>query len=104
MELLDVFTDVDTPDGSYAEVKPEEPILVPPKSCEAEMLLEKILAAKPHPMRDVQYSELYSYWDYKQNVAKKMAKMIRTTDSTLGHPLSKRKRWKQKYLPNFQNP
>lgn len=77
LELLDVFTDVETPDGSDAECDSEEPIQLPPSSREAELLLEKILAAKPHPMRDVEYSELYSYADYKRNVAKKMAMMIR---------------------------
>ncbi len=54
-----------------------QPIRQPPTCRSAEMLLEKIMAAQPHPTREVEYSELYNYQDYKRNVAKKMAKMIR---------------------------
>jgi len=74
MELLDVFTHIETPPTSDDE-DPESPILNPPQNGHIYQLLLSMLAVVSTLNRDTAYSELYYDRNYLKNVNKKLKKM-----------------------------
>lgn len=74
MELLDVFTDVDTPSTSDDD-DPAMALVHPPRTGQIGQLLQNMLATSYQLTSDTGYSALYKNSKYMKNVKKKLQKM-----------------------------
>ena len=71
MELLDVFTDVDTPPTGDDE-DPKTPLVHPPITAHILLLLPNMFAVISYIATNPQYSSLYQNTKYVKNVRKKL--------------------------------
>lgn len=80
MELLDVFTDIETPQTS--EDEEDVPVQFPsPSTTKAKTMYNKILHAPMMPSRPTAYDERYLDAKYRKNVSKKYKKMMKKAKS-----------------------
>ena len=75
MELLDVFTDVDTPAGSDDDDDSETPLSIPPTSPHILQLMQNMLNVSGTLLRDTRYAGLYRQEKYTKKVNKKLKAM-----------------------------
>lgn len=81
MELLDVFTDIETPPTSEDE-DPEAPIMYPPRTAHISQLLLNMLSVVFNLTRETAYTELYDDRRYVKNVTKKLKRMKKNAKRT----------------------
>jgi hypothetical protein len=87
MELLDVFTDIETPQTS--EDEEDVPVQFPsPSTTKAKTMYNKILHAPMMPSRPTAYDERYLDAKYRKNVSKKYKKMMKKVSRDASHSIA----------------